>query len=256
MGTPKEMTDSKVEAPERGRSGSRTIRRRKLFEDVVRGIEDLIRDEGLAPGDQLPSERELMATFDVGRSAVREALLSLQQAGMIVLSSGERARLAHPDARVFVEQLSGAARLLLQQPGGIERMQDARALLEIGLARYAAERATPADILLIEDALKANRRAMSDPVRFIQTDLAFHEAIARATHNTMFTALFDAVVAWLAEQRLVSLEAPGACKAAFNAHKKVFEAIRDRDAERAATAMQRHLTAVVKLYWSVRKADT
>ena len=234
---------------------SRAIRRRKLFEDVAQGIQDLIRDNGLEPGDHLPPERELMATFAVGRSAVREALLSLQQAGLVIISSGERARLAHPDARVFVEQLSGAARRLLQQPGGIERMQDARALLEIGLARYAAERATDEEIHAIGEALEANRKAIDQREQFMQTDLVFHEAIARATQNSIFIALFDAVYSWLAEQRLVSLEFPGACRTAYIAHKKIYQAIRDREPDRAAHMMQDHLTAVVKLYWKI-KAQT
>lgn len=246
------MSEAKIGIKEGDRVSSRAIRRRKLFEEVAQGIQDLIRDEGLEPGDQLPPERELMATFAVGRSAVREALLSLQHSGLVEISSGERARLAHPDARVFVEQLSGAARLLLQQPGGIERMQDARALLEIGLARYAAGRASEEEIGAIEEALEANRKAIDRREEFMQTDLAFHEAIARATHNSIFIALFDAVFSWLAEQRLVSLESPGAYKAAYTAHKRIYEAIRDREPDRAARMMQDHLTSVVKLYWKVK----
>ena len=61
------------------------IRRRKLYEEVALRIEELIREEQLDPGDQLPSERELMATFGVGRSAVREALLSLQKMGLVTV---------------------------------------------------------------------------------------------------------------------------------------------------------------------------
>src|ERR1700676_3170820 len=78
------------------------IRRRKLYEEVAARIEDMLRDGGFAPGDQLPSERELMERFDVGRSAVREAMLSLQRMGLVAVSSGERSRVLAPSAKALV----------------------------------------------------------------------------------------------------------------------------------------------------------
>src|SRR5215203_5564042 len=102
------------------------IRRRKLYEEVTSRIQERIADLGLRPGDQLPTERELMAEFGVGRSAVREAMLSLQRMGTVAVSSGERARVGQPTAAVMVEQLSGLAQLLLAQPHGVEQFQDAR----------------------------------------------------------------------------------------------------------------------------------
>src|SRR6476646_3875327 len=101
------------------------IRRRKLYEDVALRIEEMILEGRYAPGDQLPAERELMEEFGVGRSAVREAMLSLQKMGLVTVSSGERARVTTPTAYVLVSELSGAARLLLSQEGGIGRFQEA-----------------------------------------------------------------------------------------------------------------------------------
>ena len=230
------------------------VRRRRLHEDVALRLEELIREDQLDPGDQLPSERELMATFEVGRSAVREALLSLQKMGLVTISSGARARVARPTARVLVGELAGAARLVLGQPGGVERFQDARALLEIGLARYAAQRATASDVAMLRELLEANRRS-PDLESFRKTDVAFHYGIATIARNAIFTSLLEAVVEWLTEQRLTSGRASGAGESAVAAHTRIFEAIAAHDPVAAERAMQEHLDAVVKLYWQMKREE-
>jgi GntR family transcriptional regulator, sialic acid-inducible nan operon repressor len=231
------------------------IRRRKLYEEVAREIERLIRDGGLAPGDRLPSEREFMERFQVGRSAVREAMLSLQKMGLVAVSSGERARVAEPTAKAMVSELSGAARLLLSQPDGGRRFQEARLLFEVGLARMAAQRRTESDLEIMRDALDANRLAIGDHPAFIRTDVAFHHAIARVPGNPIFTSLYEAVIEWLREQRLISGKTPGAGEDAYAAHVAIYEAIAEGDAAAAEAAMQRHLEAVAQRYWRVREDE-
>jgi DNA-binding FadR family transcriptional regulator len=231
------------------------IRRRKLYEEVTSRIQERIADLGLRPGDQLPTERELMAEFGVGRSAVREAMLSLQRMGIVAVSSGERARVGQPPAAVMVEQLSGLAQLLLAQPHGVEQFQDARMLLEVGLARFAAQRATDDDIAMLAGLLETNRQAIGDYPTFMRTDVAFHYGIATIARNAIFTALMDAVVAWLTEQRVISGRSPTAGDAAYAAHKAIYKAIAARQPEAAGQAMQDHLEAVVRLYWEKRRAD-
>jgi DNA-binding FadR family transcriptional regulator len=230
------------------------IRRRKLYEEVALRIEEMIREGRYAPGDQLPAERELMEELGVGRSAVREAMLSLQRMGLVTVSSGERSRVTAPTAKVLVEELSGAARLLLSQEGGVQRFQEARALFEIGLARMAAQRATQSDLSVLREALEANRRSIGDHADFMRTDVAFHYAIAEIPGNPIFTSLYNAVVEWLTEQRGISGQARGAGEAAYAAHERVYQAIAAHDPVAAEQAMQQHLEAVVKLYWKVRQA--
>jgi DNA-binding FadR family transcriptional regulator len=228
------------------------IRRRKLYEEVAERIEQMIHAGRFSPGDQLPSERELMETFGVGRSAVREAMLLLQRMGLVAVSSGERSRVLTPSAKALVGELSGAARLLLAQPGGARHFQQARALLEIGQARLAAQIATENDLERLRAALAANREALGDLQRFRHTDVAFHFAIAEIPRNPIFTSLHEAVVAWLTEQRTISGRLPGAGEAAYAAHARIYEAIAAHDPTEAAQAMQDHLEAVAALYWQAQ----
>lgn len=230
------------------------IRRRKIYEDVVVRIEGMIHAGRYAPGDQLPSERDIMEELGVGRSAVREAMLALQKMGLVTLRSGERARVTTPTAEVLVDELAGAARLLLAQQGGIERFQEARALFEVGLARLAAERADADDIARLAAALEANRLAIGNETEFMRTDVAFHYVIAAIPRNAIFTSLHDAVVGWLTEQRETSLRAPTSGEAAYAAHDRIFRAIAARDPAAAQRAMQVHLDEIVKLYWQVKNA--
>ena len=229
------------------------IRREPLAAEVARRLVDYLLSGGVEPGGRMPSERQLAEAFGVGRSAVREAMLSLQKMGLVAVSSGERARVAEPTAKAMVSELSGAARLLLSQPDGVRRFQEARLLFEVGLARMAAQRRTEGDLATMRDALEANRRAIGDHPAFIRTDVAFHHAIARVPGNPIFTSLYEAVIEWLREQRLISGKTPGAGEDAYAAHVAIYEAIAEGDAAAAEAAMQRHLEAVAQRYWRVRE---
>jgi GntR family transcriptional regulator, sialic acid-inducible nan operon repressor len=71
---------------------SETIQRRKLYQDVLDRLMARIRSGEIAPGEQLPSERELMEAYGVGRPAIREALQTLERSGIVEIAHGERAR--------------------------------------------------------------------------------------------------------------------------------------------------------------------
>jgi DNA-binding FadR family transcriptional regulator len=231
------------------------VRRRKIHEDVASQLEEAIATGTFAPGDQLPSERDLMEAFNVGRPAVREALLLLDRMGLVQLSTGERARVTRPTVHGLVDQLSGAARHFLASPGGEEAFQDARRVFEAAIARNAAETAAPADIARLEAALAANRAAAGDVAEFERTDIAFHQALVETGGNPIFAALYRALSGWLARQRTISLRTPGALAAALASHEEIFEAVRARDPEAAGRAMDRHLRQVMGFYRAAGKAQ-
>src|SRR5215475_1748186 len=119
------------------------IPRRKLYQEVVERLMDRISSGAIAPGAQLPSERELMEEYGVGRPAVREALQTLARSGIVEIAHGERARVVVPTAERLISQVAGGAmHLLRSQPESLEHLKDARLFLETGTARMAAERAT------------------------------------------------------------------------------------------------------------------
>ena len=225
------------------------IRRRKLYEEVADRIEDMIRNGRFRPGDSLPSERELSEMFGVGRNAVREALFSLQKIGIVNVSSGERARVTRPTAEGLMRGISGAIPHLIADEAGMRYLQEARALFEIGLARYAALHAEDEDIAQLGKALAENERVVGDQPEFERTDVAFHFAIAAIARNPIFNSLYQAMADWLLEQRRVSSRVQATAREAFEAHKNIFKAIAARDPLAAMGAMQEHLNAVQHYYW-------
>jgi len=232
------------------RSATKTIRRRRLYEDVASGLEAMIHDGALQPGDPLPSERELTVQYGVGRTAVREALFHLQKMGVIELKSGERAKVTRPTPEVVLGGLSGAARHMLSQPDGVRQFQDARAFFEIGLARHAAKHATAADLRALGAALETNRQSISDIAKFERTDVAFHYVLALIPRNPIFTAFHSAIAEWLVQQRHVTLASyPGQNQLAYKAHKAIHDAIVAHDPDRAERVMRAHLNQVSSAYW-------
>jgi GntR family transcriptional repressor for pyruvate dehydrogenase complex len=230
---------------------STPIRRRKLSEEVALRLETMIREGGYRPGDQLPSERDLMKQFGVGRPAVREALFALQTMGLVAVSSGERARVTRPTPKLVIESLAGTARLMLSEPDGIRHFQDARTFFEIGLARHAARHATEADLKELRRALEENRLSIGNIRRFEQTDMAFHYVLAVIPRNPIFTAIHAAIAEWLMEQRTITLTYPGQNEIAYRAHAAISEAIAARDPDRSERLIRSHLDQVASLYWQV-----
>ena len=115
------------------------IQRRKLYQEIVDRLMQRIESGEIAAGEQLPSERELMEVYGVGRVAVREALQELARSGIVEISHGERARVVVPTAHLLIEQIAGGARHLLRmQPEMLVHLKEARLFLETGMVRCAA----------------------------------------------------------------------------------------------------------------------
>jgi DNA-binding FadR family transcriptional regulator len=231
-----------------------TIRRSKIYEQIAHRLEQQILDGRLRPGDALPSERELMERHGVGRPAVREALLSLQKAGLLVLQNGERARVIRPSAASLVGELGSAARYLLSQGDGVRQFQQARLFFEVGLVRYAAAQATDDDLARLAQALAANAAAIDDMQAFARTDVEFHFVLAEIPRNSIFVAMHTALAEWLTGQRSSTLVNPGAARGALKSHRAIFKAIRSGDPDKAEAAMRDHLSRVEALFWKAAES--
>jgi len=217
------------------------VERKTLSEQVAEQLERDILEGRLKADDQLPAERELMEQFGVGRPAVREALFYLQRLGLIAINSGTRARVIRPTAEAVMARLSGVTRQLLAQSEGQQYFQEARAMFEISMARYAAQHASAEDIDSLRRALDENRAALDDDTRFKRSDNDFHGVLAAIARNPIFTAVHEALSEWLDDRRAHVLQREGEDHAALQAHIDIVEAIASGDPDAAEAAMRRHL---------------
>ncbi len=229
------------------------VRKRRLSEDVADHLEKMIQDGTFAETERLPSERELMRQFGVGRPSVREALLHLSKMGLVEVGSGECARVTRPTPQFVLDALSGPARHMIAEPGGVRNFQQARIFFEAGLVRHAALHATDADLASFEAALEANHRSIGDLEQFERTDVDFHYVLALIARNPIFTAVHAALAEWLLEQRHRTLAA-GEDEKAYQAHRDIFEAVAARDPDRSERAMRNHLEYVSRRYTEIVEA--
>ncbi len=228
---------------------SEPIQRRKLYQEVLDRLMQRIERAELKPGDQLPSERELMETYGVGRVAVREALQDLARSGIVEISHGERARVATPTASLLIDQIAEGARHLLRiQPETLEHVKEARVFLETGMVRLAAEKATDQDIKQLYLRHEEQRAALQNSELFMKHDMLLHREIARISCNPIFPAIVEALFGWASAYYQSIVHAPGAESLTLAEHQKIIEAIAAHDAESAAQAMRNHLNRADELY--------
>ena len=219
------------------------IPRRKLYHEVVDRLRERILSGEYAPGSQLPSERQLMALFQVGRPAVREAMLTLERMGMIAISHGERARVLRPTAQAVIGQVADAARhMLAAEPDALSHLIEARLFFEVGMVRIAAANRTDADIATLKQALAEQEAAIEGPARFLEKDMAFHRAIAAVSRNPIYVAISQSVFEWLGQYYVGLVRVRGAEHLTIAEHTEIYERIAAGDVDGAARAMSDHIT--------------
>ncbi|MBN9023936.1 MAG: transcriptional regulator NanR, partial [Rhizobiales bacterium] len=225
------------------------IARRKLFQEVRDRLLERIRSGEFRAGDQLPSERDLMQAYQVGRPAVREALQALERDGIIQVTHGERARVTLPTAEKIIDQIAGSASHLLHaEPGNLDHLKDARRFLETGLAHRAAAMATPDGVARLRERLSTHERARLKLDEFLPRDMEFHREIAVMTGNPIFPALVEAMFGWLSVYYSQLVRVQGAEDLTIAEHRRIFEAIAAGDPEAAAEAMHHHISRGNALY--------
>jgi DNA-binding FadR family transcriptional regulator len=230
-------------------SDAEPISRRKLSHEVLDRLLGRIRAGDYPVGSWMPSERELMQSFGVGRPAVREAMQSLQRMGLVDIVHGEGARVLAVTADSVIAQISDSAlHLLTGSPGLLEDLKHARLHFEVSMVRLAAQNASAADIERLRLVLDEHRKSLPDRQRFLETDMAFHRAIAALSGNTVYRAVSQAMLQWLEKFHHELVRAPGAEKGTLAEHEELFERIAAHDPEGAARVMTAHLTRAQQHY--------
>jgi DNA-binding FadR family transcriptional regulator len=225
------------------------IVRRKLADEIFDRLKAMIMSGECGPGQSLPSERELMARFGVGRPAIREALQALANLGLITISHGERARVREITAEAAVRQIDTVAQLLLSaSPESLDHLKEARRFFEQGMVRRAAETATESDVADLREILERQRSAVGDAVAFIRADIAFHTRIAAITGNPIYAAVSETMLSWLQEYHAHMLIWQGKSERTLAEHAEIIGRIEAHDLDGAERAMTGHLDRSNHLY--------
>lgn len=210
--------------------------KRPLPQIIADKIIDLIESKELLPGEKLPSEQELMKELNVGRGTIREAIKSLVSRNIVEIRRG---------VGTFVAKNTG----VVEDPLGfsfinnkkklVKDSMDVRLLLEPSIARWAARNATDSEILEIIELSKRIEKAILNDEDYSDLDVEFHTKIANSSRNLVvenlipilnmnIRSLIDVTHAVLREHTILS-------------HKKIANAIKERDEEMAERLMKEHI---------------
>jgi DNA-binding FadR family transcriptional regulator len=228
---------------------SEPIVRRKLSDQVFDRLKRLITSGELKPGDEMPSERVLMERFGVGRPAIREAMQSLANMGLVVISHGERAKVLELTARSLFKQVDLTAKIMLSQSAdSLEHLKSARIFFERGMAREAAAKASEGDIADLRLILEEQHDSLGHANEFISADMRFHTRIAEISGNPLYVAVSEAMLAWLKQYHTDMLIWTGKEKFTLVEHKEILGAIASHDVDGAEASVLKHLERSRALY--------
>jgi GntR family transcriptional regulator, transcriptional repressor for pyruvate dehydrogenase complex len=220
----------------------KAVQTSRLYEQIVQQIEESIVTGLLKAGDQLPAERELAQQFGVSRTAVREAVKALREKGLVEAYSGRGTFITNGTSQAIRQSLDRMIKI--GQPNGFMQLVEVREMLEPEIAALAATRIEGQHLASMREAVAVMDRERADAGAYIEADLDFHLALAEAALNPLILSLIDSIVGVLREQRMRIFEMPGGPERGQFHHKRILEAVEQRDPEKARAAMRAHLQQV------------
>ncbi len=225
------------------------ILRQKLSDQVFDRLLVMVRTGELSPGDKLPSERALMERFNVGRPAVREALQTLANKGLITIAHGERSRVNKLTAGIAFDQVDDIAKLLLStEPSNLENLKQFRKILEAGSIQIAVRNCTADSIAELRALVEDQRSKLGGEKAFIEADITFHVAIAKLTENPLIQTVTQAMLSWLSAYYKPVLHWQGREDTTLLEHAHIVDLMEREDVSGAQRLLLDHLNRSDPLY--------
>jgi len=218
--------------------------RTTLTEDICQQLVSSIGSGELPPGSKLPSERELMEMFSVGRSSIREALRALTLLGLVETKQGYGACVASHTGDYLGRSITWSSLAGLHT--NLEILE-AREVIESGVVQLVAERATSDDIDLLEQQLADMEDHLSDLSTFAKMDANFHTTLAEIAGNRLLSQFIVSLRGLLQPSMLEDLKrSTDVARLSSDQHRQIVESIKKGDANLSSQAMRHHLQDVAE----------
>nr|WP_279664059.1 FadR/GntR family transcriptional regulator [Ectobacillus ponti] len=224
----------------------KSIKPKKIYEEVAEAILQMIKTGKLKPGDKLLPVHQLAEEFQVGRSAVREALSALRAMGLIEMRQGEGTYVKNFEASSVTSSLSTT---VLMKKEDISSLLEVRQVLEVGAVQAAAARRTEEDLAEMQRWLAVMKNHIGDEEMGERADFHFHMAIAGAAHNLILLEMMNHVAEMVAQtigetRRLMLYGEATTAERLAEEHQAIYDAIAAGDGETARGLMYSHLHGV------------
>jgi len=233
-----DLTKGDPPAPYRRRS--KPARAHKAAMVIAEEIVHKISQNGYLPGTKLPTEKEMLEEYGVGRGTLRESLRFLEMNGVITMKPGPGGGpiTGQPDARDLAATL---ALFLQMHRTPFRAIVEVRMDIEPIIAKLAATHATPESLRNIQMYVDMMRSNLDNKTAFLEANDGFHNAVAQASGNQVFALLIGSLH-WITDGSPLGVDYPEDRRGAvLDAHEKVYEAIAVGDAPGAESAMANHI---------------
>lgn len=214
-----------------------SVERNPAYRITERAIRAKIMDGSLSPGMLLPPETSLAEQMGVTRPTIREALRSLESAGLIERGPRRRMAVTAPAQSVVSNALHEA---ILLHGISYRELWELQLAVEPTAARLAAERITPELLALLDANLELTADILDDPVELAKADVEFHDLVAQASENHALLLARAPLGALLLPAYGTVIKRIGPGRRLFEAHCKIVEALRAGDAATAEDWMRKH----------------
>lgn len=221
------------------------VNRITTSQSVADQILDLLRQGVFKPGDKLPSERELMEKLNVGRSSIREALQSLAMLNVIEIMPGYGTFVKEPQpGEILRADVIG----FLIGNSMARELLEAREMIEPASVRLACLRGTTEDFARIEALLNAHADALAANQPTNEISARFHVVLAEAAHNQVVVRFMESILELLMQRGRKVEHIPEYATQELEEHRAIFRLVHERDADRAAEALLRHIVHSAATY--------
>jgi GntR family transcriptional repressor for pyruvate dehydrogenase complex len=210
------------------------LNKTKLYEEIVEQLKNRIINRDIVPGEKLPAERALAQMLNVNRATVREALGKLESMDLIEIRHGEG---------VYVKDYleSGSLELVKEllfinnalDMKVFKNLMDLREVLVPEMAYCAAQNRSEKDLKSLEHIVSdTDEKSLGD------RDMRLHNIIARASGNVLYVVLLNAFTSQMDDYYELYFSDPENHNRTLIFHNEIFQAIKNRDADKAKQIMQ------------------
>ncbi|MFD1778678.1 FadR/GntR family transcriptional regulator [Fredinandcohnia salidurans] len=222
------------------------IKPKKIYEEVEEALHAMILTGQLKPGDRIESVQQLAENFQVGRSAIREALSALKAKGLVDIKQGEGTFVKEFEASKIIFPLSSA---ILMNKKDVVHLLEVRKIIETGAAISAAKNRNEEDLKAMAEALEEMKGIHGDGELGEKADFRFHLALSSASHNPLLSTLLEQISGLMIEtmketRRIWLFSKQTTIEKLYREHVKIYQAIEERNEEKSRLAMLLHLENV------------
>ncbi|WP_413380403.1 FadR/GntR family transcriptional regulator [Alkalihalobacillus sp. 1P02AB] len=222
------------------------IKPKKIYEIIAEQLTLQIKNEQLKPGERLASVPQLAEQYQVGRSAIREALSALKAVGLIEIKQGEGTFVKEIDHNLAKAVLPSVEWMRKED---LRELFEIRKMVETGAAKIAATKRTEDDIVSLEQVLEEMEQNLDDGKLGELADIKFHKCVVNATKNEMLKNFLDTVSETMktamkeAREKFLYSDKEK-LHSLYKEHYEIYLAIKEQNPELAYEKMLNHIVGV------------